>query len=235
MRDPQHEPERRCIMTGERGPSSGLIRLALGPDNLVLPDVRARAPGRGAWIGVTRPALEEAMAKGRLKAALARAFKTGAAQAPEDLPARIEAALERHALDRLGLEARSGALLTGSDRIEEAARAGKVWLLLHAEDAGIDGNRRLDQAWRVGRDAEGSGLAGLVISAGRAMLSQALGRENVVHLAVTDRLAAERVGQAVDRWHHFKGRQTRDDLAQFAQQGHGGSAHVLTEGPGLSE
>ena len=46
MRDPQHEPERRCIMTGERGPASGLIRLALGPDNLVLPDVRARAPGR---------------------------------------------------------------------------------------------------------------------------------------------------------------------------------------------
>ena len=235
MRDPQHEPERRCIMTGERGPSSGLIRLALGPDNLVLPDVRARAPGRGAWIGVTRPALEEAMAKGRLKAALARAFKTGAAQAPEDLPARIEAALERHALDRLGLEARSGALLTGSDRIEEAARAGKVWLLLHAEDAGIDGNRRLDQAWRVGRDAEGSGLAGLVISAGRAMLSQALGRENVVHIAVADRHAAGRVRQAIDRWHHFKGCHTTDTLAQIAPWVHGGVAQSKTEGPGLSE
>lgn len=235
MREPQHEPERRCIITGERGPKSGLLRLALGPDGVVLPDVRARAPGRGAWLGVTRAELEEAIEKGRLKAALARAFKTAKVTVPEDLADRIETALARQALDRLGLEARAGTLLTGSDRIEEAARAGKIKLLFHAEDAGVDGNRKLDQAWRVGSDKEGSGLAGLVISAGRAMLSQALGRENVVHLAVTDRLAAERVGQAVDRWHHFKGRQTRDDLAQFAQQGHGGSAYVLTEGPGLSE
>ena len=235
MREPQHDPERRCIITGERGPKSGLLRLALGPDGVVLPDVRARAPGRGAWLGVARSELEEAMEKGRLKSALARAFKTGKASAPDDLPERIETALERHALDRMGLEARAGTLLTGSDRIEEAARAGKVRLLLHAEDAGHDGNRRLDQAWRVGSDAEGTGRAGLVICAGRAMLSQALGRENVVHIAVTDRQAADRVGQAVDRWHHFKGRQTLDALAQSAHQGHGGSARNMTEGPGLSE
>lgn len=236
MREPQHEPERRCIITGERGPKSGLIRLALGPDDVVAPDVRARAPGRGAWIGVNRPTLEEAIAKGKLKGALARAFKSGGVSAPDDLPERIETALSRNALDRLGLEARAGTLLTGSDRIEEAARAGRVRLLIHAEDAGADGNRKLDQAWRVGSDAEGSGLAGLVISAGRAMLSQALGRENVVHIAVTDRHAADRVGQAVDRWHHFIGRQTLDGLAQSAPKVHGGAAHVvLIEGRGKSE
>ncbi len=235
MRDPQHDPERRCIITGERGPKSGLLRLALGPDGSVLPDVRARAPGRGAWLGVDRAALQDALDKGKLKAALARAFKTSKLLIPEDLCDRIETALARHALDRLGLEARAGTLLTGSDRIEEAARSGKVRLLLHADDAGADGNRRLDQAWRVGLDAEGSGRAGLVICAGRAMLSQALGRENVVHIAVTDRQAADRVGQSIDRWHHFKGHQTLEALAQSAQQGHGGTAHVLTEGPGLSE
>ena len=235
MREPQHEPERRCIISGERGPKSGLIRLALGPDEIVAPDVRARAPGRGAWIGVDRPALETAIAKGKLKGALARAFKTGAVSYPDDLPARIEQALERTALDRLGLEARAGTLLTGSDRIEEQARAGRVQLLLHAGDAGADGNRKLDQAWRVGSDAEGSGKAGLVISAGRAMLSAALGRENVVHIAVTDRQAAERLGQAVDRWHHFIGRQTLDGLAQTAFKVHGGAAHIDTEGRGKSE
>jgi hypothetical protein len=127
-------------------------------------------------------------------------------------------------------------LLTGSDRIAEAARAGKVRLLIHAEDAGTDGNRKLDQAWRVGSDSEGSGQAGLVITAGRAMLSQALGRENVVHIAVTDKLAAGRVGQAVDRWHHFIGRQTLDGLAQNAPEVHGGAAHVdLIEGREKSE
>ena len=101
MRSPQHEPanepERRCIISGDRAPKGGLIRLALGPDGQVAPDVRARAPGRGAWIGVDRPALEAAMAKGKLKGVLIRAFKTGEVIVPDDLAARTEAALERAA------------------------------------------------------------------------------------------------------------------------------------------
>jgi uncharacterized protein len=48
--------ERRCILTGEHGSRDRLIRLALGPDHRVAPDVRAKAPGRGAWIGVDRAA-----------------------------------------------------------------------------------------------------------------------------------------------------------------------------------
>jgi uncharacterized protein len=237
MRKPQHEPERRCIITGERGPKSGLVRLALGPDGTVAPDVRGRAPGRGAWIGVDRATLETAAAKGKLKAALARAFK-GAVAVPGDLAARIEAALARNALDRLGLEARAGTLLTGSDRIEDAARAGRVALLLHADDAAEDGRRRLDQAWRVGRGAEGSPLAGLVLAADRTILSASLGRDNVVHIALTDPAAARRVREAVDRWHHFIGRQTTDGLAESPLKVHGGAAHEhddQTEGLGLGE
>jgi predicted RNA-binding protein YlxR (DUF448 family) len=226
MRAPQHEPERRCIITGDRGPKAGLIRLALGPDGQVAPDVRARAPGRGAWIGVDRSALETAVIKGKLKGALSRAFKTQALTIPDDLSGMTEAALARNALDRLGLEARAGMLLTGSDRIEEAARAGKVRILLHAADAGEDGNRKLDQAWRVGRDNAGSGEAGLVLVADRTILSAALGRENVVHIAITDSAAAQRVGRAVDRWHYFIGRSTCVDLAESSAKVQGGAAHV---------
>lgn len=198
--------ERRCIITGEHGPRNGLIRLALGPDGHVAPDVRARAPGRGAWIGVDRAALEAALAKGKLKGALARAFKTNDVMVAPDLPMRIEAALERNALDRLGLEARGGTLVTGSEKIVQAARAGQVHMLLHASDASSDGNGKLDQAWRVGSDAEGSGKTGLVLSADRAILSQALGRENIVHIAIIDGKAAARVGEALNRWHGFIGR-----------------------------
>ena len=46
-------PERTCILSREHGSREGLVRLALAPDGEVLPDVRAKAPGRGAWIGVT--------------------------------------------------------------------------------------------------------------------------------------------------------------------------------------
>jgi uncharacterized protein len=198
--------ERRCILSGEHGPRAGLIRLALGPDGSVAPDIRARAPGRGAWIGVDRAALEVALAKGKLKGALARAFKTSEIAIAEDLPQRVEVALERNALDRLGLEARSGTLLTGSEKIIQAARAGQVKMLLHAGDASADGNGKLDQAWRVGSDAEGSGKTGLVLSVDRAILSQALGRENIVHIAIINAQAAARVGEALNKWHSFIGR-----------------------------
>ena len=47
-------PERSCILSGVAEPRDALIRLAISPDGLVLPDALARAPGRGAWVGVTR-------------------------------------------------------------------------------------------------------------------------------------------------------------------------------------
>lgn len=198
-------PIRRCILSGERAERAGLIRLAISPDGVVAPDVRARAPGRGAWIGVTRPELEEAIAKGRMKAALARAFKAGPITVSDELPAMIEEALTRALLDRLGLESRSGTLLTGSDRIAEAARRGKVWLLLHSSDSSPDGNAKLDQAWRVGSDAEGSGQRGVVLPVDRTRLSVALGRDNAVHVALTDQRAAARIDQFLGRLLHFKG------------------------------
>jgi predicted RNA-binding protein YlxR (DUF448 family) len=200
-----HIAERKCILTGRHDARDNLVRLAISPDGDVLPDVRAKAPGRGAWIGVDRKTLDAAQAKGKLKGALARAFKGKPLSVPDDLGARIEAALERAFLDRLGLESRAGALLLGSDRIEEAARKGRVTLLMHAADAGEDGSRKLDQALRVGRDAEGSGLTGVALPASRTILAMALGRENVVHAALIDRAAARRVGHALARWRGFIG------------------------------
>lgn len=206
-RDDQTEgPERRCVLSGEHDARDGLIRLAISPDGDVLPDVLARAPGRGAWIGVTRGELETAMAKGKLKGALARAFKGAALRIPDELPAMIEAALIRAVSDRLGLEMRSGKLLTGSDRIAEHARGGKVTWLGHAADAAPDGSRKLDQAWRVGREEEGSGLAGVTLPLDRAALSVALGRENVVHLAMTESAAAKRLNVPLVRLLHFLSR-----------------------------
>ena len=213
MRNPQNDtlavagegdarvPGRTCVLTRRKGTRDELIRLALGPDGSVAPDVRARAPGRGAWIGVTRAELDSANAKGRLKPALQRAFKTNNVTVAANLGERIEAALRQTALDRLGMEARAGNLINGADKIENAARSGKVALLIHAADAGEDGNRSLDQAWRVG----GGGPQGMIFPSDRTILSMALGRENVVHAALTDPAAASRVRHALARWRAFTG------------------------------
>ncbi len=203
-------PERRCILSGETAPSGGLIRLAISPDGpegvaQVLPDPLARAPGRGAWLGVSRQELETALANGKLRGALARAFKGAKLKVPADLADRIEQGLSRLLLDRLGLEMRSGKLILGSDRIAEQARSGRVALLLHAADASQDGSRKLDQAWRVGRDLEGSGEQGMRLPLDRAALSVALGRDNVVHMALADAGSAERILSVLSRLLHFLG------------------------------
>ena len=192
-------PTRTCVLTRAQGSRDALLRLALSPDGEVAPDVRARAPGRGAWIGVRRAELDTANAKGRLKAALQRAFKASALSVPADLGEKIAAALRQAALDRLGMEARAGNVVTGTERINEAARSGKVAMLIHASDAGEDGRKRLDQAWRVG----GGERQGMIFPEGRPILSMALGRENVVHLALTDPAAATRVRHALSRWRAF--------------------------------
>jgi predicted RNA-binding protein YlxR (DUF448 family) len=220
-----HTPERTCILTRRTAAKDALIRLALGPDGQVAPDVRARAPGRGAWIGVDKAALEAARAKGKLRGALARAFKTSDLAVPDDLADRTEAALRQSAPDRLGLEARAGKLITGSEKIETAARRGEVQFLIHAADAAEEGRRKLDQAWRVGSDSEGSGRRGLVFPADRSILSLALGRENVVHVALTDRAAAARVSHAIERWLAFIGR----DAALGAASADAPDAAILTD------
>jgi predicted RNA-binding protein YlxR (DUF448 family) len=224
MRNPRNErlgsdsseasPERKCILSGEHASRDALIRLAVSPDGVVLPDVLARAPGRGAWIGVSRVDLEKALVKGKLKGALARAFKGAPLTIPDDLPERIEAALVRAVTDRLGLEMRAGRLLLGSDRIAENARAGRVAWLGHAVDAGEDGSRKLDQAWRVGEDAEGSGLRGVTLPLDRAALSVALGRDNVVHLALTDEAAAARLSAPLQRLLRYLGLSDEPNAAQ---------------------
>lgn len=228
-------PVRSCILTRSKGERGALIRLALSPDGRVLPDIRAKAPGRGAWIGVTRAELATALAKGKLRGALARAFKGAALDIPADLPDLIAAQLERAALDRLGLEAKAGHLLTGSERIADAARSGKLHLLAHASDAGADGAGKLAQAWRVGREEEGSGLKGLALPVPRTTLALALGRENVVHIGLTDRAAAGRVRESLDRWLHFIGPEPGPVPCETPSQGASAAGPNGAPAPGIDD
>ena len=207
---PVDPAERTCVLSGEKAARDALIRLAISPAGEVFPDALAKAPGRGAWLGVSRGDLEIALAKGKFLGAMKRAFKGAPISLTDELPTKIEAALSRAFTDRLGLELRSGNLLMGSDRIADNARAGKVAWLAHAADASDDGSRKLDQAWRVGTDAEGSGLAGVRLPLDRAALSVALGRDNVVHLALTDAAAAARLAVPLGRLLRFLGHTTEN-------------------------
>jgi hypothetical protein len=199
-------PERRCVLTGAHGVRQELIRFAVGPDNTVAADLSAKLPGRGAWVVADREVVVAAMAKGKLKGALARAFKSNALKLSDDLPDQITSGLERRALDRLGLENKAGNLIWGHERIGEALLKGKVRLLLHAADAKADGMGKLE-ARRRGASPD---TVSLILPVGRDRLSMALGRENVVHAAITDAASATRTLAALGRWAAWNGTRTGD-------------------------
>ena len=71
----------------------------------------------------------------------------------------------------------------------------------------------------MGEGAEGSGLSGVRLPLDRAALSVALGRDNVVHLALADALSAERVAAPLKRLLNFLG-------AAEAADGCGGRAAI---------
>ena len=209
LRKPLNEtpntPVRRCILTGDRVSQAALVRLAIAPDGMIAPDVRAKAPGRGAWVGVDGPTLANAQSKGALRGALARAFKGETLTIPDDLSGKLENELKNAVMSRLGLESRSGCLITGSEKIAVSARSGRVFALCHASDASEDGRRKLDQAWRVGCEKEGSGMQGIIMPATRDEISAALGKENAVHIGIIDEKAAGRLMHHLSRWINFTG------------------------------
>jgi predicted RNA-binding protein YlxR (DUF448 family) len=205
-------PERKCILTGEHGGRAELIRLALDDAGQVHADLGARAPGRGAWLSPDARLIATAAAKGKLRGVLMRAFKTTSINVPDDLVDTIAAGLERRALDRLGLENKAGHLIWGSERIGDALGAGRVRLLLHANDAAPDGRAKLDGKAKGAPNA----VVSCVLPVGREILSLALGRENVVHAAVCDTAAAARVTAAVARWRAFNGLDCNENGADAA-------------------
>jgi predicted RNA-binding protein YlxR (DUF448 family) len=212
----QDGSQRRCILTGESAPRSGLIRLALGPDGQVAADWSERLPGRGAWISADRNLFASVAAKGRLRGALARAFKANNFSLPDDLEIRIVRGLEQRLLNRLGLEKRAGTLILGGDRVREALAKGKIFAVLHAGDARPDGTDRLDGMARAVGESLGEDIPHQRLAIGREALSAALGRDNVVHMGLTDAGAAARVLADAVRLAQFVGEETTEETTNDA-------------------
>jgi len=194
---PPQSPQRRCIVTGEVRDRGAMVRLVVAPDGAIVPDIAARLPGRGLWLTPRRDIVDRAVAK-RI---FARVARRPVAVSPE-LADRIESLLARRCCDALGLARRAGQAVAGFERVGEAARRGRIGLLLFALDGAEGGHGRLNA---IGRDLP---LARVLTA---AELGGAFGRERIVQAAVAGgplcrrllvdllRLVGLRAGAAVDR------------------------------------
>ena len=202
---PKHEPERTCIVTRETGPTSDLMRFVIGPSGEVVPDLRHRLPGRGAWVKPTAQAIGEAVRK-RL---FSKGFKTDAKASPT-LVEEIDSALVRDLKGSLSLANKAGALVAGFAKVEAALGKSKVVALIHAAEAAADGRRKLAAALRKATADTISEISILDDLSGDD-LGVALGREHVIHAAL---LAGPGHEGCLARWRRLRTFRGVDEAAE---------------------
>ena len=174
-------PLRRCIVTRELRPKAELLRFVVGPGDVVVPDVKGVLPGRGLWLLPQRPIIEKACNR-QLFAKAARARVS----VPADLPLQVAQLLRRRCLDLIGLAKRAGQAVSGFEQVRPWLASGQARVLLAAADGAADGRRRLK--------ALGTALQPelpLIEVFSSAELGAALGRDKVVHAALSDGGLAE--------------------------------------------
>ena len=148
-------------------------------------------PGRGLWVSARRDAVDEAVKKKRFS----RAAKAQV-RADADLANMVEARLRVKCLDLLGLARRAGGLITGFEKVKAMLATGDAVVLLAATDGAADGREKLLRL--------APGLT-IVTLFDVADLSLALGRENVVHAALSSGGLAERFLKETTRLAGFCG------------------------------
>lgn len=174
--------ERMCIVTRKSSEETDLIRFVLDPSGVLVPDLKANLPGRGAWVSAKRAILQDAVKR----KAFGRAFKGDQpVLGLDDLVMRTEEVLKHHARGSLALARKAGLVTTGFSKVESAIKAGKVECVLHASDAGHDGRGKLDR------------LAGHMNVSTMSVLTHdemglALGVEHVIHAALLNGPGAPR-------------------------------------------
>jgi predicted RNA-binding protein YlxR (DUF448 family) len=181
---PESGPERTCIVTRTKGSPRDMIRFVLGPDLMVVPDIRHKLPGRGVWVTARADKVAEAVKR----QAFARGFKVKAVASPR-LPDELDALLRQDCHQFLSLVNKAGLLVTGFAKVEAAVESGQIVGLLHATDAGMDGVRKLGQTLRR-RFGEDRLLPQIKLFSGDE-LDLALGRTNVIHAALMAGTASE--------------------------------------------
>ncbi len=163
--------ERRCIVTRESAPRGGLVRFAVGPEGLVVPDVLEKLPGRGLWVTADRDLINEAAEKGLF----ARAAKMQVTVLP-DLADHVEMLLARRVVDMLSMGRKAGRAVAGLEKVKTWLLDDKAVLLLQASD----GSERGKSALRPP-----AGPETLVECLTSRELGMAFGRDTVIHAAMT--------------------------------------------------
>ncbi|MDF1854993.1 RNA-binding protein [Pseudooceanicola sp.] len=186
-KDRSDDSERKCIVTGEAAPKAGLIRFVVSPDGQLVPDVLEKLPGRGIWVTAERGALEQA----EKKKLFARAARQPVV-VPKAIADLVEGAVARHLVDLIALARKSGAAVSGYEKVKGWLETERARILIQAIDGSGRGKSKLSTP-------EGGRFVGCLTA---DEIGQAFGRQTTVHAALAAGGLAKRV---VDEAQRLKG------------------------------
>lgn len=200
----RQETERECCLTREVRPVAELMRFVVGPDDVLVPDIDARAEGRGAWVTASAAMVGEAV---RRKAFL-KSLKAPVT-VPADLAELAGTRLEQRLCGALSMAKKAGQIVTGATKVRSAIEKGEIIALFTASDAAPDGRGKMAGALKAAQmAAREAGIPGpdtphfeMLES---AQLGLALGLENVIHAALTTGPAAQGALVRAERLARYK-------------------------------
>ena len=170
--------ERKCLVSQESGPKSGLIRFVTSPDGVVVPDIMEKLPGRGYYVASDLNVLEEAVKQ--------KVFSRGAktqVTVPENLIIEIDRQLARRVVDLVSIARKAGRAVTGFEKVKGWLADGRAKILLQASDGSERGKGKL---WTP----EGGKFFGCLTA---QELGLAFGRGHAIHCALSGGKLSERV------------------------------------------
>lgn len=188
--------ERKCIATGEVQPKFGMIRFAVSPDGLVVPDLMEKLPGRGIWVASDRKAMEAATKKGLFSRAAKQTVTV-----PDDLVGVIESALVHRVVDLISLARKSGEAVSGFEKVKDWLVKDYAEVLIQASDGSGRGKSKLNTP-------DGGSFIGWLTA---DELGQAFGRQTVIHVALGAGGLTQRVVEEAARLKGMRARGGDDD------------------------
>ncbi len=170
--------ERSCVGCREATDPETLIRVVLGPEGQVVPDLGRRFHGRGAWLHPRPECLQQAARRG-----LPRSFRAPVKTTAAELWASIRDAADRRVEGLVSAAWRAKKLDLGADAVRDALAQGRARLILVATDARAAADTPgVDRALAAGQ---------VRVWGTKATLGRATGRAELGVVAVLDEGLAE--------------------------------------------
>ncbi|MCM1323512.1 MAG: DUF448 domain-containing protein [Acetobacter sp.] len=184
----REQVERKCILEGKVKPICELLRF-VELHNTLLPDFNKKLPAKGMYVTNNKLSLAKALEKKLFHKVSRHCLKIA-----DDFIETVENLIKQKALESLNLARKSGALVTGFEKVKEAIKKNNVEFIIEASNAGHDGQEKMAF---LAKNIEIFNLFSI------DELDMTLNKENTVHIAVLKSDASRMVYQNLKKYQNF--------------------------------